>query len=83
MTSLPETHRPHALAKQYARITNMFATLWSRPEECRRYFDELLIDRRGGRKGFPADVLQDIMKLRELHAQLFRSVDPAWQLPRR
>lgn len=52
MASLPESDRPTPLAKQYARIANMFATLWSRPEECRRYFDELLIDQRAGRKDF-------------------------------
>lgn len=69
--SLPEPARPHTLTTRYARIANVFATLWDSPVECRRYFDDLLVDRRPGRKGFPPDVLADIFKLRRLHADRY------------
>ena len=71
IASLPPAARPYALAKQYARIANVFAAIWDSPAECRRYFDDLLVDRRGGRKGFPAEVLGDLFNLRRLHADLY------------
>ena len=42
----------------------MLALFWNNAAECRAYFDELLIDHRGKRKGFPEDVHRDLMTLR-------------------
>ena len=71
IASLPPAARPSALATKFARIANNFAMMWDQLTECRFYFDELFTDRRGGRQGFPPDVLQDLIRLRELHASLF------------
>ena len=38
--------------------------MWGDTEGLRAYFDELFIDRRGGRRGFPPDVLNDLRILR-------------------
>jgi len=60
IASLPEAVRPHILAAQYARIANLICIVWRDPRHCSEYFDELLVHRRSGRKGFPVPVLRDL-----------------------
>jgi hypothetical protein len=64
MEHLPHDVRPLALATRYPRIVNLVARQWSDRGACPAFFEELLIDRRGGRQGFPADVQHDLSKLR-------------------
>jgi hypothetical protein len=71
--SLPEGRRPLALASKYPRIVNVLALLWGDPAACKKYFDDLLVDHRGKRKGFPADVHRDLRMLRD-H---YHSLNPA------
>ena len=59
----PEAH-PTALMTKYPRIANLLAVLWEDPNSLRRYVDDLLVDRRGNRQGFPLDVLREIFNLR-------------------
>lgn len=56
--------RPEVLARKYPRIANKLAELWKRPTQCERYLDDLLLDNRGGRKGFPPDVAAEITALK-------------------
>jgi hypothetical protein len=62
---LPSAAFPGALATHYPRIVNLIAMLWSHRIGCSAYFDELIIDRRGGRQGFPAAVKRDLLVLRD------------------
>ena len=62
---LPHDVCPLALAMQFPRIANLVAMQWNDRRACPAYFEELLIDRRGGRRGFPADVRHDLTKLRD------------------
>lgn len=55
---------PFALEQQYERILKKIVELWD-TQEIDAYFSDLVIDTRGGRQGFPRDVLNDIMRLRE------------------
>jgi tankyrase len=55
---------PFALEAQYERILKKIDELWG-TDEIDVYFTDLIIDNRGGRKGFPADVLNDILRLRD------------------
>jgi hypothetical protein len=64
MASLPPAIRPLALLKQYPRIVNVMAQTWSDPPAFRDYMFELLIDRRGGRQGFPETVRCELLALR-------------------
>lgn len=57
---------PYALEEKFDRILTNIEKLWSKPE-IEDYFTDLIIDRRGGRQGFPKDVLEDILRLREYH----------------
>jgi hypothetical protein len=63
MASLPPRVRPSCLATQYARIANLLCATWDHPSECRQYLNDLLIDRRGGRKGFPRPVERELQLL--------------------
>jgi len=72
LMSLPENYRPRALAARYARIANNLAAAWNTPAECRAYFDDLLIDRRGGRRGFPPEVLRELTRLQSAYEALRR-----------
>ncbi len=64
LATLPKETRPTALAVKFPRIANRLAEVWKRPLQCERYLDDLMIDRRGGRQGFPSDVAADIAKLK-------------------
>jgi hypothetical protein len=61
---------PQALATQFPRLANHLAADWSNPNACRAFLYHLLVDRRGGRKGFPDDVLRYILALRALYAEM-------------
>ena len=65
LRSLPREMRPTALATKFARIVNLLAQQWNDDAACYAYFDTLLADRRGNRRGFPADVRSDIRMLQE------------------
>lgn len=56
---------PRHLEEQYDRVLTKIEELWDTPE-IDNYFSDLLIDKRGGRQGFPRQVLEDIMRLRDL-----------------
>jgi hypothetical protein len=62
---LPLDMYPSALATQYPRIVNLIALQWSDSHACCAYFDELLVDRRGARQGFPLGVRRDLLRLRD------------------
>lgn len=57
-------HYPVHLETQYERILKKIADLWDTPE-LHDYFSDLLIDKRSGRKGFPAEVMADLMRVWE------------------
>jgi hypothetical protein len=65
MARLPQRMTPSALAAEYPRIANLLALQWNDRRACSAYFEELLTDRRGGRKGFPDAVYGDLLKLRD------------------
>lgn len=75
VTSLPKNVRPWALVAQYPRIANALAFEWNKPVTCRAYFDDLLVDHRGNRKGFPADVHRDLLRLRDYYCNLNLTLD--------
>jgi hypothetical protein len=64
LDALPRRVRPHSLCESYPRVANLIAATWEDTEGLRAYLDELLIDRRGGRRGFPPDVSNDVRTLR-------------------
>jgi hypothetical protein len=83
IAALPQDAQPHHLAKQFARIANELCATWDHPAECRRYLDDLMVDKRGTRKGFPAEVIGDLLRLRRLYVEQYPTTDAGWQIPKR
>ena len=59
-------------------IANALADRWSRPEALTSYLSELLVDTRGGRRGFPVRVLRELHALRALYAGLHSERSDLW-----
>lgn len=70
---LPADVRPEALLRDYARIANLIALAWDDSIAFNSYMDSLLTDRRGNRRGFPADVQKELSLLAEVRYQIMRS----------
>lgn len=60
---------PTALEAKYSRVFNNILKHWG-TEKGDAIFADLLLDKRGGRKGFPPDVASDIAKLSRVHTRL-------------
>jgi hypothetical protein len=67
---LPKEVRPLKLLREYPRIANHLALCWPDRKAFRHYLYDLLVDKRGGRKGFPQPVLKDLLTLREWFEQV-------------
>jgi ankyrin repeat protein len=66
---------PSLLEAQYERILTRIEQLWDKAE-LHDYFSDLLIDKRGGRKGFPRGILNEIIALREFRElETFREAE--------
>jgi hypothetical protein len=65
LATLPRDARPEGLVKHHPRIVNKFALLWVDPVLAGAWFDSLMVDRRGGRKGFGPLVTAEILRLHE------------------
>ena len=63
LIGLPSNIRPTKLCNQFPRIANALAEAWRDPWRCDGLLQSLANDRRGGRVGFPADVLAEIQRL--------------------
>jgi hypothetical protein len=64
LKTLPYAVRPVELCSRYPRVGNRLAACWSDPVQTERLFDELMLDRRGKRKGFPPPVAEELLHLR-------------------
>ena len=65
LAGLPGDVRPRQLPIEYVRIANALGRAWADPQACLRYFDELLIDRRGNRRGFSFNVALELAGLKD------------------
>jgi hypothetical protein len=76
---LPPDVKPTALLRHYARIANVLAAAWDDPKAVSSYMDCLLRDDRGDRKGFPAEVSQELLALRDYHSSCNPEHWAAWE----
>jgi len=65
VASFPEAVQPVALLQRFPRIANLLARVWNDNDLLHRHLDSLLVDRRQGRRGFPPDVYNELLTLRE------------------
>ncbi|HEY3179963.1 MAG TPA: hypothetical protein VGL25_13885 [Casimicrobiaceae bacterium] len=76
---LPPQIQPRHLQVKYPRVANRIAALWGDPTGCESYLDDLLTDKRGGRKGFPLNVAQEIASIRDYYFRLNHKGGAAWE----
>jgi hypothetical protein len=75
---LPPHVQPRHLQLRYPRIANRIAATWDHVEPCETYLESLLSDKRGGRKGFPLSVAQELASLREYYFRLHHKKLTPW-----
>jgi len=63
VAGLPSDVQPTALLGHFARIANLLAASWGDRKTFDACMESLLTDRRGKRKGFPPEVLTELMAL--------------------
>jgi len=68
------------LPARFPRILNWIATVWPRPSEAERYFDDLLLDERGSRNGFSQPVISELTALRHYYlSRVFPKKRDPWE----
>ena len=79
-TSLADRYRPDHLCTLYPRLANRLALCWDDPSLASKVLDDLVVDKRRGRAGFPPTVSQELIRLRLLRPAPQRPSDftPLW-----
>ncbi len=81
LTAMPEHVRPTHLPQAFPRVANKIFNAWKRPEACLKVFDELMMDSRGTRKGFPLEVAREITNLRVYYTtEVYKMKPDTWVL---
>ena len=80
VSKLPRDVVPHALLSKFPRIANLLAVLWQDPGSLRRYLDDLLVDKRGNRQGFPLEILRELFAFRAYYDQLHPGSSRPWEV---
>lgn len=75
---LPPHVQPRHLQVRYPRIANRLAAEWDHIAVCETYLESLLTDKRGGRKGFPLAVAQEVAVLRDHYFRLHHKNLTPW-----
>jgi hypothetical protein len=60
---LPANLRPHTTCEQFPRVVNAVAGAWADTAYSVQVLDHMINDYRGGRRGFPATVQQELAAL--------------------
>jgi hypothetical protein len=78
-STLPVEAQPRSLMYKFPRIANLLAAMWPDPNSFRRYIDDLLVDKRGNRQGFPVDVLKELFELRAYYDEIHPDGARPWE----
>ena len=70
--NLPIEIRPSLLLERYPHVANRVALCWADKALIDRLFEDLLIDKRGGRKGFPPPVRAELLNLRKSYPRIMQ-----------
>jgi hypothetical protein len=76
LRELPAAACPRETASWFPRIANRLARFWDRPPMIESIFDELLVDRRQGRKGFSPKIQAELRVLYAHYRTQFQSAQP-------
>jgi hypothetical protein len=75
LKELPQPLVPVALASQFPRIANRLSRFWDAPKMMEQCFAELLLNKRGRRKGFPKNVVDELHMLAQYYRALHEQSD--------
>ena len=64
--SLPPEAKADYLCARFPRIANRLALCWADPPLALHLLEDLFRDRRGGRRGFPPEALEELRSLRRV-----------------
>jgi hypothetical protein len=64
LAALPADVRPQHLPTKFPRMANMLGCRWADRQACLAYLDDLLIDKRGTRRGFPLEIVEELASLK-------------------
>jgi hypothetical protein len=81
MSQLPAQAQPSATCSAFPRIGNMLARLWSDAAGFAEYIDDLLVDKRGGRRGFALEIMGELHQLHTYHQSLSPHQRATWDKP--
>ncbi len=70
--SLPYAYRLMATRQRFPHVLERIAAQWESPARLLSVFDELMIDRRGNRQGFPFETMIEIANLRDYYVHQVR-----------
>lgn len=70
---LPRDVRPLDLPRAYPRLANQLADRWNDASACLALLEDLVVDRRGDRRGFPARIALEIVALRDHRTAIERA----------
>jgi hypothetical protein len=70
LAKLPDDIRPKVLHDEFPRIFNKISSMWRRPDSLIAYMEELLVDTRGDRQGFPITVALDLATLKDYYERV-------------
>jgi hypothetical protein len=82
-STLPIDVQPRTLLYKFPRIANLLAAMWPDPNSFRRYVDDLLVDKRGNRQGFPVEVLRELFALRAHYDEMHPDSSLPWEVMHR
>lgn len=71
LRSLPRRCRPKMLAEEFPHVVNRLAIAWGDRALVERCFDQLMIDHRGDRHGFPKAASAEVLALHGHYQSLF------------
>jgi hypothetical protein len=72
LVAIPAEIRPSHIISTFPHIMNLISKSWHEPKEFVKTLDELLIDDRGNRAGFPFTVIAELTDLREYYFSTVR-----------
>ena len=79
-STLPIEIQPRSLLYKFPRIANLLAAMWPDPNSFRRYIDDLLVDKRGSRQGFPVEILRELFALRGYYDEIHPDSSLPWEV---
>ena len=79
-STLPIEIQPRSLLYKFPRIANLLAAMWPDPNSFRRYVDDLLVDKRGSRQGFPVEILRELFALRGYYDEIHPDSSLPWEV---